>query len=88
MLAHFGAIAEATTLPVIVYNIPSRTGANLLPATLRELARRHANIAGVKESSGDFSQFTTILRDRAPDSRFGAVTTTFFCRRSRSAAKG
>ncbi len=64
MLLHFGAIAEATSLPVIVYNIPGRTGANMLPATLLELARRHHNIAGVKESSGDLSQFAAILRDR------------------------
>jgi 4-hydroxy-tetrahydrodipicolinate synthase len=64
MVRHFGAIAEATELPVIVYNIPSRTGANMLPATLLELARRHGNIAGVKESSGDFAQFSAILRDR------------------------
>jgi 4-hydroxy-tetrahydrodipicolinate synthase len=66
MLRHFGAIAEATPLPVIVYNIPGRTGANMLPATLLELAKRHANIAGVKESSADFAQFSEILRDR-PD---------------------
>jgi 4-hydroxy-tetrahydrodipicolinate synthase len=64
MLAHFGAIAEATALPVIVYNIPARTGTNMLPATLIELARRHGNIAGVKESSGDCAQFTEILRTR------------------------
>ena len=64
MLLHFGAIAEATSLPVIVYNIPSRTGANMLPSTLLELANRHATIAGVKESSGDLAQFTVILRDR------------------------
>ena len=66
MLAHFGAIAEATPLPVIVYNIPSRTGANMLPATLLELADRHATIAGVKESTGDCAQFTEILRSRPP----------------------
>jgi 4-hydroxy-tetrahydrodipicolinate synthase len=66
MLAHFGAIARATSLPVIVYNIPGRTGANMLPATLLELARRHPNIAGVKESSGDFAQFAAILRERPP----------------------
>ncbi|MGZ3504550.1 MAG: 4-hydroxy-tetrahydrodipicolinate synthase [Vulcanimicrobiaceae bacterium] len=65
MLAHFGAIAQATSLPVVVYNIPGRTGANMLPETLRELARRHANIAGVKESSGDLKQVGMILRDRA-----------------------
>jgi 4-hydroxy-tetrahydrodipicolinate synthase len=64
MLRHFGAIAEATALPVIVYNIPGRTGANMLPATLLELVRRHPNIAGVKESSGDCAQFTAILRER------------------------
>jgi 4-hydroxy-tetrahydrodipicolinate synthase len=66
MLAHFGSIAEATKLPVIVYNIPARTGANMLPATLLELARRHQNIAGVKESSGDCAQFSEILRSRPP----------------------
>ncbi|MGH7756742.1 MAG: 4-hydroxy-tetrahydrodipicolinate synthase, partial [Vulcanimicrobiaceae bacterium] len=64
MLAHFGAIARATPLPVVIYNIPSRTAANLLPATLLELAARHDNIVGVKESSGDFAQVTAILRDR------------------------
>ncbi len=64
MLGHFGAIAEATTLPVVIYNIPGRTAANMLPETLLELARRHANIVGVKESSGDLKQIGTILRDR------------------------
>ena len=66
MLAHFGAIAEATRLPVIVYNIPGRTGANMLPETLLELAQRHKNIAGVKESSGDLKQIAYALRDRYP----------------------
>jgi 4-hydroxy-tetrahydrodipicolinate synthase len=65
MLAHFGAIADATSLPVYVYNIPGRTGTNMLPETLLELARRHANIAGVKESSGDLKQIGMILRDRS-----------------------
>ena len=66
MLAHFGAIAKATSLPVVIYNIPGRTGANMLPETLLELARRHPNVAGVKESSGDLKQIGAILRDRAP----------------------
>lgn len=66
MLAHFGEIAQATDLPVVVYNIPGRTGANMLPETLLELARRHRNLAGVKESSGDLKQIATILRDRDP----------------------
>jgi 4-hydroxy-tetrahydrodipicolinate synthase len=66
MLAHFGAIAEATSLPVVVYNIPGRTGANMLPETLLELVRRHRNVVGVKESSGDLKQIGSILRDRQP----------------------
>jgi 4-hydroxy-tetrahydrodipicolinate synthase len=65
MLAHFAAIAEATPLPVVVYNIPGRTAANMLPETLFELARRHKNLAGVKESSGDLKQIGLILRGRA-----------------------
>jgi 4-hydroxy-tetrahydrodipicolinate synthase len=64
MLAHFGAIAEATSLPIVLYNIPGRTAANMLPATFHELTRRHANIVGIKESTGDVNQFTAILRDR------------------------
>ena len=64
MLAHFGAIAHSTDLPVVVYNIPGRTGVNMLPETLLELARRHENIAGVKESSGDLMQIGTILESR------------------------
>jgi 4-hydroxy-tetrahydrodipicolinate synthase len=66
MLRHFGAIAEAVDLPIIVYNIPSRTGINMLPATLLELARRWNNVAGVKESSGDCAQFSAILGQREP----------------------
>jgi len=65
MLAHFGAIAQATRLPVVVYNIPGRTAANMLPETLFELARRHANVVGVKESSGDLKQIGTVLGGRA-----------------------
>ncbi len=66
MIAHFGAIAEATSLPVVIYNIPGRTAVNMLPETLLELARRHKNIIGVKESSGDLKQIGFILRDRTP----------------------
>ncbi len=64
MRAHFGAIAQATSLPVIIYNIPGRTGSNMLPETLLDLASRYANIAGVKESSGDLKQIGMILKDR------------------------
>ena len=70
MLAHFDAIARATRLPVIIYNIPGRTAANLQPATLLELAERRANVVGTKESSGDFQQMSAILREAAPEFTF------------------
>lgn len=66
MLAHFGAIASSTRLPVIVYNIPGRTGANMQPETLLELAAAHANVVGVKESSGDLKQIGSVLARRRP----------------------
>ena len=57
---HFKAIAEATNLPVLLYNIPGRTGANLEPDTVLRLAEIH-NIVGIKESSGLMTQITSIL---------------------------
>jgi 4-hydroxy-tetrahydrodipicolinate synthase len=66
MIEHFGALAEATTLPIVIYNIPGRTGANMLPETLLELADDHSNIVGVKESSGDLKQIGMILAGRRP----------------------
>lgn len=61
---HYRAIAESTDLPIIVYNVPSRTGTNILPGTLLRLAEI-PNIAGVKEASGDISQIGEICT-RAP----------------------
>lgn len=55
LIAHFTAIANAVTLPCILYNVPSRTGCNLLPATLAQLAKL-PNINAVKEASGNISQ--------------------------------
>ncbi|HEY0163233.1 MAG TPA: 4-hydroxy-tetrahydrodipicolinate synthase, partial [Edaphobacter sp.] len=57
---HFRAIAEAVELPILLYNIPGRTGVNLEPATLLRLAEI-PNIVGVKESSGNITQITEIL---------------------------
>ncbi len=57
---HFRAIAEAVDLPVLLYNIPGRTGANLEPATVARLAEV-PNIIGVKESSGSVMQITDVL---------------------------
>lgn len=64
MIAHFSAMADATSLPIVIYNIPSRTAANMLPETLLELARRKKNVIGVKESSGDLRQIAAVLRNR------------------------
>lgn len=59
LVAHYTAIAKATSLPCILYNVPSRTGVNLLPATLAELAKL-PNINAVKEASGNISQVAEI----------------------------
>ena len=56
---HFHEIAHATRLPIIVYNVPGRTGSNILPETLLRLAQLD-NIVGVKEASGDISQIAEI----------------------------
>ena len=55
LIAHYTAIANAVTLPCIIYNVPSRTGVNLQPATLAELAKL-PNVNAVKEASGNISQ--------------------------------
>ena len=55
LLASFKAVADASTKPCILYNVPSRTGCNLLPATTAALAG-HLNIVGIKEASGNISQ--------------------------------
>ena len=57
---HYKAIAAAVTLPVVVYNVPRRTGTNIDPITLKRLAEID-NIVGVKEASGDMSQIAVIL---------------------------
>ena len=59
LLAHYTAIADAVHLPCILYNVPSRTGCNLTPTTLAELAK-HPNINAVKEASGNISQVAEI----------------------------
>jgi 4-hydroxy-tetrahydrodipicolinate synthase len=58
--AHYAAIAEATKLPLIVYNIPARTASNLLPDTLARLSRIK-NIVGVKEASGSMQQIIDLI---------------------------
>ena len=61
LIRHFSAIAEATEFPLILYNIPGRTGINMDPETVSTLAHEHSNIAGVKEASANFSQISDIV---------------------------
>jgi len=61
LIRHFNAIADATDLPVILYNVPSRTGVNIKPETYCELAK-HPNIVATKEANGDIS---AMIRTRA-----------------------
>ena len=63
MKAHFTAIADASPVPVILYNVPGRVGVNLQAATTVELAQ-HPNIVAVKEASGNLQQIMEILRDK------------------------
>jgi 4-hydroxy-tetrahydrodipicolinate synthase len=62
LIRHFEAIAAATRLPCILYNIPGRTAVNMTAATTVHLSRV-PNIVGIKESSGDFSQIATIIEE-------------------------
>jgi 4-hydroxy-tetrahydrodipicolinate synthase len=62
---HFLAVADASTRPVCLYNVPGRTGVNLLPVTALKLAE-HPNVVAVKEASGDLRQIMEIIRNR-PD---------------------
>lgn len=61
LIAHYTAVAEASEIPLILYNVPGRTGLNLRPETAAALAR-HENIAGMKEASGDMAQTMEAIR--------------------------
>jgi len=56
LVEHFVKTAEAVKIPAILYNVPSRTGCNILPATVKEIARRAGNVVAIKEASGNISQ--------------------------------
>ena len=61
MIKHYSVIADSVNIPIIIYNVPGRTGVNILPETVAELAK-HPNIQGVKEASGNISQVVEIAR--------------------------
>lgn len=61
---HFAHIAQATPLPLLLYNVPARTGCNMTAETTLRLAHQFPVLAGIKEASGNLDQITHILRDR------------------------
>src|SRR6201996_1607578 len=66
LFQHYAALAAASPRPILLYNVPGRTGRNLNAATTVRLAKEVKNIAGIKEASGDMAQCMEILRD-APE---------------------
>lgn len=61
MIEHFSRIAENTKMDIILYNIPSRTGVNMLPQTVKTLSEKHKNIVAIKEASGNLDQVSEII---------------------------
>lgn len=61
LVEHYTAIADNVNIPIIIYNVPGRTGLNILPSTIAQLSK-HPNIRGVKEASGDIAQVAEIAR--------------------------
>ncbi|WP_026653655.1 4-hydroxy-tetrahydrodipicolinate synthase [Butyrivibrio proteoclasticus] len=62
LLAHFGAIAEAINIPIILYNVPSRTGCNIMPETVVKLCRQYKNIVGIKDATGNIAQTSRMMQ--------------------------
>lgn len=71
LVDHFTAIADSVNIPIILYNVPGRTGVNMLPKTVETLSM-HRNICGIKEASGDLAQVTETARLTGDD--FGIYT--------------
>lgn len=61
LIQHYTAIAESVLLPIIMYNVPSRTGVNIAPETAVYLAKNVKNIVGIKEASGNLSQVAKLM---------------------------
>lgn len=64
---HYAAIAKASPLPVVLYNVPGRTGVNMLADTTLRLANEFSNICAIKEASGNFSQIDDIIKNKPAD---------------------
>lgn len=64
---HFKAVSEASPIPVILYNVPSRTGSNMLPSTVMRLANDFENIVAIKEANGDMVHAMQLLKNKPKD---------------------
>ncbi|WP_223033245.1 4-hydroxy-tetrahydrodipicolinate synthase [Hanstruepera marina] len=67
IIAHYKAISEISPVPIIMYNVPGRTGSNMLPSTTLKLARECDNIIAVKEAAGNMAQYLWLLKDKPSD---------------------
>ena len=67
IVAHYGRIAQATDKPIILYNVPGRTGSNMTAETTLTLANTYANIIAVKEASGNLEQIMKIIKNKSSD---------------------
>ena len=67
IVAHYGQIAQATDKPIILYNVPGRTGSNMAAETTLTLANTYANIVAVKEASGNLEQIMEIIKNKPSD---------------------
>lgn len=61
---HFSEVAKASPIPVVLYNVPGRTGSNMLPDTTLRIAKDHKNVIGIKEASGNMDQIMSIIKHR------------------------
>lgn len=62
LVAHYGTIAKNTNLPIILYNVPGRTGCNIMPATVATLVKEYDNIVGIKDATGNLSQTMEMMQ--------------------------
>ncbi|TFG21282.1 MAG: 4-hydroxy-tetrahydrodipicolinate synthase [Promethearchaeota archaeon] len=66
LFEHYSAIAKAVQIPIVIYNVPGRTGCNILPETVSKLANKHENIIGYKAASGNLEQIRQVI-EQTPD---------------------
>ncbi|SFB86455.1 4-hydroxy-tetrahydrodipicolinate synthase [Butyrivibrio sp. YAB3001] len=62
LIKHFSAVADAISIPIILYNVPSRTGCNILPETVVKLCKEYKNIVGIKDATGNIAQTSHMMQ--------------------------